>query len=174
MTEYLEAKAEISTCGLYRYELTRRWVEDAKEVVYVMLNPSTADGDQDDPTIRKCVGFAHRWGFGAIKVVNLFAFRATQPKDMLAAEDPVGVANTVHLVKAFTQASMVVCAWGGTAQPLVAQRSQEVVSLITQLHLPKDKFWCLGYTKLGNPRHPLMLSYTTQPTPFFKGDTDAG
>src|SRR5262245_19133112 len=92
-------EALISPCGLYRYWLTRTWDNSLRRVCWVMLNPSTADAEQDDPTIRRCVGFARSWGAGGIIVVNLFAFRASDPKALLRAADPVGPDNDGHILK---------------------------------------------------------------------------
>jgi len=108
--------AVISPCGLYRYRLSRQWTEPSYSLAFVMLNPSTADAEVDDPTIRRCIGFARREGYGGIEVVNLYAFRATSPDDLWKAKDPCGPENEGHLIS-IARASVgygtpIVCAWG--------------------------------------------------------------
>ncbi|MEC9374624.1 MAG: DUF1643 domain-containing protein, partial [Planctomycetota bacterium] len=101
--------------GRYRYRLTRRFPDapaDGPAACFVMLNPSTADAERDDPTIRRCIGFARGWGCATLDVVNLFAFRATRPADLRAAEDPVGPCNQRHVRAAIRRADMVIFAWG--------------------------------------------------------------
>jgi hypothetical protein len=154
----MERYAVISECGQYRYSLVRKWAV-GKHLTFVMLNPSTADATVDDATIRKCIGFAKRYGYASIYVYNLYAFRATKPKDLFVANDPVGPANDNFLRYACDLANLgevpIVCAWGGNATGTL--REKEVVSLLKSkdvqmaaLHICKD-----GIT----PGHPLMLSY---------------
>lgn len=104
--------AVISADGLYRYTLERQWCQDPRYVLWLMLNPSTADATKDDATIRRCVGFAKSWGYGGILVGNLYAYRATHPRELKSAADPVGPENDVHLLLLFRRASLVVCGWG--------------------------------------------------------------
>lgn len=141
--------AIISACGLYRYRLSRYW-STGKTAVFVMLNPSTADATQDDPTIRRCIGFARREGCGGLVVVNLFAFRATSPDDMKAAADPVGPENDAH-IRAVTSAAdgPVIAAWG--AHGSHGGRAAHVRGLIGA------PLWCLSKTKAGAPGHPLYI-----------------
>ena len=128
-------------------------------MLWVMLNPSTADGTKDDPTIRKCIGFATRHGCEAIEVVNLFALRATNPRELVGARDPVGPDNPRVLrdVRYAADAAMIV-AWGGAtrARALTEQRARRFERELG--HLP---FSCFGTTERGQPRHPLMLAYAT-------------
>lgn len=144
--------AVISDCGRFRYRLSRRWDDDAP-LLYVMLNPSTADGEQDDPTIRRCTTFALAHGFGAFEVVNLFAYRATKPADLAAAGWPVGPDNDAHITAAASSAGLVCAAWGANAAGLA--RPQAVLSMLLGVGTP---IACLGLTRSGYPRHPLMLS----------------
>lgn len=125
-----------------------------------MLNPSTADATQDDPTIRRCIGFARDWGYGSLKVVNLFAFRATDPSILEGAADPIGPENDRHLVETCQQADLVVAAWGNYGRLL--GRDRQVVALLAS----HSEIMCLGSTKCGNPRHPLYVRGDTQPMPF--------
>lgn len=151
----MEKTATISDCGNYRYHLGRTW-GDGPIMRFIMLNPSTADADIDDPTIRRCISFAKREECGAIAVVNLFAFRATKPADMMVAPDPIGPDNQAHLQSwigsepGFTKE--IVAAWG--ANPMAAQRFKEIV----EFGLLRTRTWqCLGKTKSGAPRHPLYV-----------------
>jgi hypothetical protein len=117
-------------------------------MLFVMLNPSTADALVDDPTIRRCIGFAQREGMGALEVVNVFAFKATDPKAMFGAgRDIVGPDNREHARWAVAQASRVVVAWG--AHPVGSSPIPAVIAHANR--------WCLGVTKDGSPRHPLYV-----------------
>lgn len=125
--------------------------------MFVGLNPSTADAEQDDPTIRRCIGFAKEWGYGELLMGNLFAFRATNPAIMAAADDPIGPDNDMWLNELAEEASLVIAAWG--AHPIAASRAQQVVETL-------DDVKCLGVTKGGHPRHPLYLPKTATPIDF--------
>lgn len=154
----MDRKTVLSPCRAYRYSLWREF--DRLENGYVMfigLNPSTADEVNDDPTIRRCIAYAKSWGFGALCMTNLFAFRATKPADMVAAADPVGPDNDGHLVHLARNASIVVAAWGtnGTHRG----RDAAVRSLVPTLH-------CLKKTRAGHPGHPLYLSADLAPMPY--------
>lgn len=124
--------------------------------MFIGLNPSTADETQDDPTIRRCIAFAKAWGYAALCMTNLFAFRATDPKDMMAATDPVGEDNDAHLLAMAEKAGVIVAAWGvnGTYKG----RDAKVRKLIPMLH-------CLSLTKHNHPAHPLYLPKTLTPMP---------
>jgi hypothetical protein len=170
-----ESDAVLSECGTYRYRLWRHWGDGACGLVtFVMLNPSTADGHIDDPTIRKCVGFARRWGRHGIRVVNLFALRSTDPRGLVTHADPVGPDNDTHLTAVIRQLRahdepehLIVCAWGscGTAavKRLVAGR---VKALAMDGALGDAPLMCLGRARDGSPRHPLMLAYNTRLEPW--------
>jgi hypothetical protein len=157
--------ALVSDCGRYRYSLTRRWAPgtsaaDGNALVFVMLNPSTADATKDDPTIRKCMGFARRLGRGGIVVVNLFAWRATDPADLwrasAAGHDVVGFANDAAIRGALRTSADVVLAWGAQPAARVRTRVREVLELV---ELEGKSALCLGVSADGSPRHPLMLPY---------------
>ncbi len=143
----VDQSAVVSPCGAYRYRLGRRW-GDGPAMLWVMLNPSTADASVDDPTIRRCIGYARRWDFGSMAVGNLFAFRATDPADMRRAADPVGPENDRHLLEMAAEASLVVAAWGNHGSFL--GRSSLVGLMIPGMRV-------LGLTKAGEPAHPLYL-----------------
>lgn len=161
--KYLTAAAVISPCGLYRYTLSRIW-DDASpaRVTFVMLNPSTADGTQDDPTIRRCVGFARSWGFGGVDVVNLFAFRATSPIDLFRTADPVGPDNDAHLRRLTGDGRTVVAAWGKQGA-MASERAEQVRHL---LHHAGVEPYAIAFTRCGTPRHPLYLRGDLSPQPF--------
>lgn len=150
--------------GDYRYHLTRRWGPKIDTVVWVMLNPSTADADVDDPTIRRCISFSAELGADSLRVVNLYAYRSTDPKHLLAVEDPVGpMNNTVireTLLAARAMRSPVIGAWGVNAR---ADRVSEFVTIADECRVPLH---CLGITKSGMPRHPLYVLGSTRPTPW--------
>lgn len=158
--------AIISPCGAYRYLLERRWLSVnsshryGERACFVMLNPSTANADEDDPTIRKCVGFAGRWGCSEIDVVNLFGVRSTDPSVLLRGGEIVGHDNDQHVADAVAKASVVVAAWGAHAKPFAMRRK------VIERMLPRNTM-CLGRTKDGSPRHPLMLAYATPLQPYF-------
>ncbi len=153
--------ADISECGQYRYRLERMWdVSVFNHLVYIMLNPSTADGLKDDPTIRRCCSIAKGLGFGGIYVVNLFAYRATDPKKLKLVDFPIGPDNDSWLL-AVGQKSTVVAAWG--THGTLYGRDKEVLRLLKS---HKRKVYCLGITKKGHPKHPLYLPATVQLLPF--------
>lgn len=162
MTKVEMSQATLSECGLYRYDLTRRWDRDKPMVLFVMLNPSTADHRENDATIRRCIGFAKLWGFGGLVVVNLFAFRATDPKRLKGVEDPVGPLNKDYLYKHVHECAQVVCAWGNGGE-LFARGFY-----VGEILKPFDP-QCLGKTKRGYPRHPLRLRSDTRLEPLFAG-----
>lgn len=153
--------AHLSADGLYRYSLYRRWVPtgtDATWVTFVMLNPSTADAEVDDPTIRRCKAFARAWGYGGLHVVNLYAYRATKPRDLWTAADPVGPRND-DIIRGFANTGWpMVAAWGANARP---DRVEAVLRL-----LGTSVFQSLGVTKDGHPRHPLYVKGDTPLTPW--------
>lgn len=139
--------AAISRCGIYRYALWRRWSE-APPVLFVMLNPSTADASQDDPTIRRCISFAQRWGHGGILVGNLFALRSPDPRQLRTASDPIGPQNERWLRRLSQQSAVVVGAWGNHGTLL--NRGEAVAARFPGM-------LCLGLTQQGQPRHPLYV-----------------
>lgn len=155
MNPMLNSTATFSPCRAYRYSLWRRWgTPEQGYAMFIGLNPSTADEVQDDPTIRRCIQFAKDWGYGGLVMANLFAFRATKPADMKAALDPVGPENDVYLQKLSADASVVVAAWGTDGTHL--RRGEAVREMLPNLY-------ALGFTKVGQPRHPLYLSKKLTP-----------
>lgn len=168
MADLMTRHANISADGLYRWSLHREWrdlsdqAQGPRWVTFVMLNPSTADGATDDPTIRRCIGFARSWGATGLAVVNLYAFRATSPADLWRAPDPVGPQNDEFLATFFGMAASyrypIIAAWGAHARP---DRVAQV------LQIPgAERLQALGVTKAGAPRHPLYLRADVRPTPW--------
>lgn len=150
--------AGMSSCHKYRYSLWRIWEARGPCVAFIGLNPSTADEVIDDPTIRKCIGFARRWGFGGLFMLNLFPLRATLPRDMKAAVDPLGgpAADSVLLHYA-DQCQRLVACWG--VDGAYRGRGDQVVNL---LQAAGRELHCLGVTKDGQPKHPLYIPYDTK------------
>ncbi len=152
--------AEISDCGTYRYSLSREWSDGEGTVLWIMLNPSTADSCLNDPTIRRCIGFSRAWGAKRLEVRNLFAYRATDPKAMIAAHasgvDVVGNTSDVlfpndrRILEAAERASRIICAWG--AEPFAKHRAKFIMRMLGHLKLE-----CLGLTKNKDPKHPLYV-----------------
>lgn len=152
-----ERSAIISKCRKYRYELRRTWQIKTGLVCWVMLNPSTADANFDDPTIRRCMGYTARWGYGGIIVVNLFAFRATNPSELKKIMDPIGPKNNTYLEQASSRADITIAAWGDKGTYL--QRDTVVMPMLKTPHY-------LHLTKKGNPHHPLYLLNGLEPIAF--------
>lgn len=161
----MSSSAIISPCGLYRYRLTRSWdnaghmPDSPRRVCWIMLNPSTADAEQDDPTIRRCIRFSKAWGYDGMIVVNCFALRGTNPEDIQdsreAGVDPVGPENDAAITQAVNECTLTICAWGTHAK----YRGQKVVGMISR---PQ----CLGLNRDGSPKHPLYLPASTKPREF--------
>lgn len=153
--------AVISDCGTYRYLLERGG--DGQRVTFVMLNPSTADAEQDDPTIRRCLGYAKAWGYGRLAVVNLYAYRATKPADLWDAcdwggIDIIGPKNDTYIEDVCSESSMVVCAWGNHG----AGRGR-AGSVMRRLRDIGVKPHALKISKIGEPCHPLYLRSDLKP-----------
>jgi hypothetical protein len=171
MTETIFVPAQgaiLSECLRYRYVLWRAWDVDLPSMTWIMLNPSTADAERDDATIRICRGRAERTGYGAIYVVNLFALRATDPQALyrIAARYAISEPNRPwwndQYIETYARRSdTVICAWGNNG--LYARRGALVRDMLACY---KIRLLALKITKAGQPCHPLRISYTTQPMPF--------
>lgn len=151
----MKRDATISPCGRYRYTLSRIWGPRVPGVCWIMLNPSTANGEVDDPTIRRCIGFTKRLGYDGLLVVNVFAYRATDPAELLkvGTEAAVGPDNGLWVKRACLQSDLLIAAWGAAPGPF--REGCEYVG-----HRIREEFFglkCLGVTKDGSPRHPLYL-----------------
>jgi hypothetical protein len=158
--------ATFSPCSVYRYALFRDLGMQGPKLTAVMLNPSTADAKKDDPTIRRLTGFAKSWGMGSLLVLNLFAIRATDPRDMMAAADPVGPDNDEAIRHALQSAKdedrAVLAAWG-------AHGSHRARDFHVMQKLVDGVRWeCLGTTHQGHPKHPLYVPSITSARPYIR------
>lgn len=158
MPYLIERKTIFSPDRKYRYALWREWdMFNSDYALFIGLNPSTADETNDDPTIRRCIGFAKAWGCGALCMVNIFAFRATDPFDMMDCGDPVGPENDKHLFELSQKAAIRIAAWGVHGKHL--GRGETIKTMLPFLH-------CLGLTKDGFPKHPLYLPKEQRAEPY--------
>jgi len=156
----MDKGAMLSPDRVYRYSLWRVWDESKPLVMFIGLNPSTADENDDDPTIRRCINFAKDWGYGGIYMLNLFALRTKNPIILLSHPSPIGIVND-HWLKQVAQNNVkVIAAWG--TKGLYLGRDKEVMKLFRQMN-------CLGLTKDGHPKHPLFLRKDTKMILFQKG-----
>ena len=148
-----ERGAIFSPCRRWRYKLWRIWSPNDRRLIVVGLNPSTADENIDDATIRRCIGYARRWEFGGIHMLNLFGYRATKPCDMRTAADPVGPGNKNAFDELRNwQTPFVLCAWGVNG----GHKGQDQI-VLGWLAAAGVHPQCLGITKKGFPRHPLYV-----------------
>ena len=138
--------ATFSDCRKYRYALSRTWDGKKKTVLFIGLNPSTADENIDDPTIRRCINYAQNWGYGSLLMVNLFAYRATIPTELKNVKNPIGNDNDLHITELLKKADLAVAAWGNEGSLL--NRDKDVKKII-------PKLMCLKINKSGQPAHPL-------------------
>ncbi|KAB1184830.1 MULTISPECIES: DUF1643 domain-containing protein [Haloferax] len=152
------SSAVLSDCREYRYRLTREWNAEKPAVAFLMLNPSTADETEDDPTIRRCIGYAKDWGYGSLVVGNLFALRSSDPSDLREHPDPIGPDNDEHLQFICDNAEMVVAAWG--TDGALKERGKEVAQTLN------ENLYALNTTKEGHPNHPLYQPKDAEPEPF--------
>lgn len=157
----VEVKAAVlSDCGLYRYTLSRIWSDENNCVAFIGLNPSTADASQDDPTIRRCRGFAKHWGLDGFWMLNLFGLRSTDPKVLKSSGDPVGPDNDKHIPVICDKARVIVACWGNHGQ--LNSRGRHVMKFLKEFYAGKS--YHLGLTGKREPRHPLYLAKGTQRT----------
>ena len=124
--------------------------------IFLMLNPSTADENKTDPTVRRCMGFARQWGFASLSVINIFAYRATNPKELRFVNDPIGDWNDIIIKRTADKAPMVVCAWGTHGG--LRGRGKQVLEMLEPYN---EKLFHFGWTKNGQPRHPLYVPANT-------------
>lgn len=154
----MKSGAHFSRCRNFRYALWREWKADAPKVMMIGLNPSTADAIRNDPTIRRCIGFARNWGFGGVWVLNLFAFRATYPSDLKAAIDPVGPRNDEWIRHVARKVDRVVAVWGNDGAFL--GRSTRIRGMLG------DRLEVIRVNAGGEPAHPLYLPGHLEPVPW--------
>lgn len=165
--------AVFSPCKNFRYSLWRIWEEGdtTGRCVFIGLNPSTATETDDDPTIRRCINFAKDWGYTSLFMLNAYAFRATNPKDMkkgrrfadspVVTSNPIGVENDESIVEVASQAGIVIAAWGGHC---AKSRAKQVFHLVTKV--AGQPLRCLGVNDDGSPKHPLYVKGETEPSIF--------
>lgn len=150
--------AVYSDCEAYRYDLTRVWDASGPKALFVMLNPSTATETQNDPSVERCERRARALGFGAFRVTNIFAYRATDPKVMRKVVEPIGPANDAAIANGAAWADRIICAWGSHGAHM--NRGAAVEKLLRDLAKP---LWHMGLTQAGQPKHPLYIGYDHQP-----------
>ncbi|MGI9315705.1 MAG: DUF1643 domain-containing protein [bacterium] len=155
--KYFDSKAVFSKSGRYRYAVWRTWDLALSNVLFIGLNPSTANAYRDDPTLRRCVDFAQNWGYGGVCIANLFALCATDPMALFQARDPVGPANNDWITKLVNESGIVVAAWGNLG--CYKDRALKVRKLIAK------PCFCLRTNITGEPAHPLYLPKSLQPKP---------
>ncbi len=155
------SSAVYSPCERYRYSLTRCWDETRQRLLYVMLNPSTATETQNDPTVERCERRARHLRFGAFRVINLFAWCATDPKDMRSADDPVGPKNDATILEGASWANTIIAAWG-----IHGTHHDRAATVALMLHRQGTPLYHLGLTRAGHPRHPLYVPYAQRPEPW--------
>lgn len=155
--------ARFSPCKRYRYRLWRRWADTAA-CCFVMLNPSTADDIENDPTVERCVRRARSWGYGAVEVVNLFAWRSTDPRALYPSDEchvePIGPDNDQAILEAAMQSGLVICAWGEHGR--LGMRGLHVTRMLRKRGVALH---ALKINKGGEPAHPLYLPYSLKPVP---------
>ena len=148
--------AILSYDGKYRYQLSRTWDKDKPKLLFIMLNPSTADTINDDPTIRRIIRFSKSWGYGGLYLGNLYAFRSTDPKGLLSTDDPIGPDNIPHIKTLLGLSERVIYAWGNN------EREPDWLSELV------DSPYCIDISKKGVPKHPLYLKGDLQPKRYFR------
>ncbi|HDR3347406.1 TPA: DUF1643 domain-containing protein [Bacillus cereus] len=159
----MESMAFLDDSKTYRYSLERIWDPHKERVLFIMLNPSSANQDSEDATSRRCLNIAKRLGYGSLEIVNLFAYIATKRKDLLqvSKEDAIGPENENHVIRALNRADMVIAAWGENCK--YHNRHKDIYELFRGYHLHY-----LGKTRDGFPRHPLYLRGDSQPIDYIK------
>jgi hypothetical protein len=155
MASDMSTSAVLSDEREYRYQLLRSWDSEKPTLVFIMLNPSTADEIKDDPTIRRCVGYAEDWGFGKLIVGNLYAYRTSDPEELNKIENPIGPKNDKYLKDICDKADKVLVAWG--ANEAVENREVEVAEFLD------SELYALNTTKHGHPNHPLYQPKDIEP-----------
>jgi hypothetical protein len=157
----VEGRATFSKCLRYRYALSRTWDHKLPIITFIMLNPSTATEDVNDPTVERCQRRAHAMGFGTLQVGNIFAWRSTDPSQLYAIEDPIGPENDSHLALAAKRSQMVVCGWGSHGVRL-GGRGAAVEALLWSAGVDP---YALRVNADGSPMHPLYVGYRETPRP---------
>lgn len=161
----MQGSAVFSPCERYRYSLLREWDDTKPRVVFIMLNPSTADAERNDPTVAKCIRYAKGWGYGCLEVLNLFAYRSTDPKELYKVENPEGLPeNNERIIAAMESEALIVCAWGKHGNLNDRGLRVKIMALQRSRYLH-----CLALNEDGTPSHPLYLLKTLEPIRFGGG-----
>ena len=161
LQEGVVGEAHFSDCENYRYWLTRSWDSSKDSIAWILLNPSTARADVDDPTIRRCTNYSKQWGYGSLVILNTFALRSTDPRQLKEVDDPVGPENDWHIALWAISVSQCMVGWGTHGS--YKQRGESVVYMLRRWGVDP---YCLGATKHGYPKHPLYLKNSLEPVPF--------
>ena len=154
----IDSQAFFDKDKIYRYLLYRKWGNSNKKITWIMLNPSTADETVDDPTIRRCIRFAKQFGATELDIVNLFAYRSTNPKNLYHIANPIGKENDTYIIKSLETSFIVILGWGNHGKLL--NRSKEVISNLLKPY--NDKVFALKILKNGEPGHPLYIPYSAK------------
>jgi len=152
--------ATFSDCRKWRYDLWRIWDPSLQRVAFIGLNPSTADETKNDPTVKRCINYAKKWGYGGMHMLNIFGYRATDPKDMKAFSEPIGPDNSSAICTIARECELVICCWGTHGGYL--GRGREVLYMLNNFM----DVHCLAVTKDGYPNHPLYLKSELNPIPY--------
>lgn len=163
----IRRSAQFDHTGRYRYRLERLWDATRPAVTLVMLNPSRADQYRDDPTLRRCICLAQRWHYGSLIVVNLFAYCSASPRCLQTIADPVGPENNDYVLQACQATGHSVLAWGNGGA--LYTRDRQVLALLAPY---RDRLYCLGLNRTGQPRHPLYVPNDSQLFPWGAVSTD--
>lgn len=151
--------AEFSPCRKYRYSLWRIWNKNKPLVVFICLNPSTADENKNDPTIRRCINYAEAWGYGGMVMLNIFAYRSKDRSKIYDVDDPVGPENDKYIKSWCQKADKIIVAWGNDG--IFEGRSSDVLRWL-------NRPYCLARTLMGEPSHPLYMKKNLKPIRFWK------
>ena len=160
----MKFEATISDDNMYRYTLSRIWDENKDLVMFLMLNPSTADDKVNDPTIRRCINYAKSWNYGGVLVTNLFAYRSTYPKKLLEISDPIGPENLNYLENLNERVSMCVCSWGKSLTVDKLLKKFPNYKPLSKINSHKLRY--LELSKDGTPKHPLYLKKDILPNKY--------
>lgn len=159
----MKKDAVLSECSQYRYSLSRIWDETKPIIGFIALNPSTADHVEDDRTISRCINFSKLWGFGGFYMLNLFAYRATKPSDMMQSDSPIGSENNKYILELNNKVEKIVVCWGDKGRH--KSRAREVIKLLSN-----NDLYCISINNSGEPKHPLyikgdakLMPYNTSP-----------
>lgn len=158
--EILSKKAIFDSTREYRYVLVRRWNDNKPNIAFLMLNPSIADENKDDPTIRRVIRYAKDWGYGMVFILNLFAYRSTDPAQLKKTPDPVGLDNDHYINYISHNVAYIIAGWGTKGNYL--NRATNVIRRLSPTH----KLYCLQETKEGHPQHPLYVKSDVVPQPY--------